>query len=182
MNDVNLLPPCAEFEFDLVDLRDGALGPDRARAVRAHVHACARCRGWLESFAALDAHLAEHLPRPALSSDFAARLEARLSAATRRAPASELLAAEDDEYSRLLAALRRNARRNAVLGGIAVAAVAAGGILLTPALLTATGSLLGSLPAQERAIGLGSAGAMIAIAALAWSALQGALPMIRGRA
>jgi len=70
MNDPTLPRACADYEHDLVDLHDGALAPEQARTVRLHVERCARCRAWVQTFAALDAQLAAGLPRPALSANF----------------------------------------------------------------------------------------------------------------
>jgi predicted anti-sigma-YlaC factor YlaD len=179
MNNLNPLPPCAEFEFEIVELGEGSLAPEKARTVRAHLESCARCRNWRSSFAEVDARLAAALPRPALSADFASRLHARLGAESRRMPRNELRTAADQEYLRTLDALRRSARRNVVLAGLAVGVVAIGGLVLAPSLLPDAGSLLASFTAQQRLIGCGALGGVIALAGLAWSTMLGQLPTLR---
>jgi anti-sigma factor RsiW len=179
MNNLNALPPCADYEFEIVELREGSLSPEKARTVRAHVESCVRCRNWLSSFAEVDARLAAALPRPALSADFAARLQARLGSESRRTPRSDLRTAADEEYLRTLEALRRSARRNAIVAGLALGVVSIGAIVLVPSLLPDAGSLLASLTAQQRLMGFGALGGAIALAGLAWSTMLGQLPTLR---
>ena len=68
------LGPCADYEFDLVEMREGTLEPDRTGTVRRHMAQCAWCRAYAAALDQLDAALAEALPRPALSPDFDSRL------------------------------------------------------------------------------------------------------------
>jgi len=171
MNDPTLIGPCADYEHDLLDLHDGSVPTERAAAVQWHLGQCARCRAWLDEFAALDARLAAGLPRPALSPDFEARLTERLAGLGRTPVRTDLRAGIDREYASLLDTLRRTARRRGVLNAIGSAAVtlcllaAVRGLLLQGALV---------LPAAGEGPGrwltLGAAGAAMAVAALAWSA------------
>jgi anti-sigma factor RsiW len=171
MNDPTLIGPCADYEHDLLDLHDGSVPPERGAAVQSHLGQCARCRAWLDEFAALEARLAAGLPRPALSPDFDARLAERLAGLGRTPVRTDLRAGIDREYATLLDALRRTARRRGVLNAIASAAVtlcllaAVRGLLLQGALVL---PVAGAGPA--RWLVLGAAGAVMAAAALAWSA------------
>lgn len=179
MNDLNPLPPCADYEYEIVEFVEGSLAPDKVRTVRAHLESCARCRNWQSSYAEVDARLAAALPRPALSADFASRLQARLGSESRRMPRNDVRSAADAEYLRALEALRRGARSNAVLAGLAVAVVAVGAVVLAPSLLPDATSLLASLTTEQRLIGCGALGGAIALAGLAWSTMVGQLPALR---
>lgn len=179
MNDLNWLPPCAEYEHEIVELDEGSLAPERARAVRAHLESCARCRDWAAAFARLDAGLETALPRPVLSAEFDARLAQRIAAERRRAPVGDLRRSAETEYRRMLAALRSGARRSALLAGAAVAVVALGGLVVLPAVWPAAGEALASIDPARRAAVFGAFGAAIALAGLGWSALKGALPGVR---
>lgn len=176
MNDLNPLPPCAEYEYEIVELREGALTPERAVAVRAHLDSCARCRAWQAAFAAVDAQLATALARPALTPDFVSKLGARIAAETRRAPVAELRTTADDEYRHALAALRQGVQRNALLTGLTLAGATLTGFALAPTLLADAAPVLSSLSLLERVTVFGTFGGVIALAALAWSAMQGVLP------
>ena len=35
---------CEDYEFDVAELADGTLAPEKARIVRLHLAGCARCR------------------------------------------------------------------------------------------------------------------------------------------
>lgn len=180
MNDPTLPGPCADYEHDLVDLHDGTLAPERAAIVRLHVASCARCRDWSAEFAAIDGRLAASLPRVELSPDFEARLHARLAAldrpaATRSAGTALELEREHDS---LLEALRRATRRRAVLGAVGSVAVTVGGLVAARDLLSHGPGLLASLPeGPERWAAFGMAGVAVAVAALAWTAVRGGLPL-----
>lgn len=180
MNDPILLPPCAEYEFDLVDLADGTLAAERARAVRAHLENCVRCRAWQASFAEVDARLAVALPQPSLSADFDARLKARLAAETRRAPRAERLTEVESEYRRMLDALRAGARHRALVVGLAAVA-ALGATVVLGSLWPEAGAALASLEPVQRAKVLGGIGCAIALGGLSWSAMMGAVPALRLR-
>jgi anti-sigma factor RsiW len=179
MNDPTQLPPCAEFEYELVELDEGSLEPERARAVRAHLESCARCRAWAAAFARFDAGLAAAMPQPTMSADFDARLAQRIAAETRRMPVVNLRRSADTEYRRMLEALRSQARRNALLTGAAVAVVAVVALVVLTAVWPEAGEALAALEPARRAAMFGAFGAAIALAGLGWSALKGALPGVR---
>jgi anti-sigma factor RsiW len=168
MNDPTLIGACADYEHDLVDLHDGAVPPERAGMVRDHLAHCARCQSWLVEFRALDARLAGELPQPQLSPDFDARLQER------RAPArGDLRTRVEREREALLGGLRSTARRRAVLGatGVAMATLC---VLATARGLLASGvvAMPQGLEGFERLMALGTVGAVIGAAALAWSAAR----------
>ena len=178
MNDPTLIGPCADYEHDLVELHDGALPPERARAVHLHVAHCSRCRDWARAFAALDARLAADLPQPQLSEGFDARLHERLAELTRPVVRGDLRSAAEREHDALLATLRRGARRNALLGAIGSAAAAACVFLMVRELLRATSGVLATVPGgTEPWMMFSLVGVAFAIAGLAWSAVRGALPL-----
>ena len=178
MNDPTLIGPCADYEHDLVELHDGALPPERARAVHLHVEHCARCRDWVQAFAALDARLAADLPQPRLSADFDARLHERLAALTRPVVRSDQSGILEREHDALLAALRRGARRNALLGAIGWATTMACALLMARNLIgEASGVLATVTGGTESLMVFGVVGVAVAIAGLAWSAVRGGLPL-----
>ena len=178
MNDPTLIGPCADYEHDLVELHDGALPPERASVVRLHVAQCARCRDWSQAFATLDARLATDLPRPRLSADFDARLRERLAALSRPATRPDLRGTLEHEHDALLAALRRSARRNALLGAIGSATVAACVFIAARDLLREMGGTLTTvLGGTEPWLVFGLAGIAVAIGGLAWSAMRNGLPL-----
>jgi anti-sigma factor RsiW len=178
MNDPTLIGPCADFEHDLVELHDDVLSPERAQAVRLHLGQCARCSTWAQAFAALDARLAADLPRPALPADFEARLQARLAALARPATRGDLRGTLEHEHDALLAALRRGARRNALLGAIGAATTVACLFVAARDLLREMGGLLATVPGgTEPWMVFGVVGVAVAIAGLAWSGVRGGLPL-----
>jgi len=178
MNDPTLIGPCADYEHDLVELHDGDLPPERASVVRLHVAQCARCRDWTQAFAALDARLAAELPRPVLTAHFEARLQDRLAALSRPAARGDLNGALEHEHDALLAALRRGARRNALLGAIGWATAMACAFLAARDLLPEMRGALASVPAgTEPWMVFGVVGVAVAIAGLAWSGVRGGLPL-----
>lgn len=176
MNSTNPLPPCPEFEHDLVELQDGSLRPERAREVRAHLEACARCREWQHAYAHTDARLAAALPQPSLSPGFSAQLMARIAAERGRAPVSELRAAAADEYAHMRDSLLRGPRFGVLVGISALLGFVAAAVLLAPLLATLSGQLLGSLSPDQRLHVFFWCGGAITLASLAGSALRGALP------
>lgn len=182
MNSTNPLPPCPEFEHDLVEWLDGSLPSERAREVRAHLESCPRCRGWQHACAETDARLAAALPQPSLSPDFAARLMARIAAERPRAQASELRAAATDEYELMRQSLLRGARLRVLVGVLALLGVVAAAVLLAPLLAAESSRLLGSLSADQRLHVFSWCGSAITLASLAGSALRGALPGAGSRA
>lgn len=178
MNDPTLIGPCADYEHDLVELHDGALPPERARAVRVHVEHCARCRDWSQAFAALDARLVADLPQPLLSADFDARLHERLTALTRPDVRGDLRNAVEREHDSLVDNLRRRARRNALLGAIGSVTAAVCVFIAARDLLREMSGVLATVPGgTEPWMMFGVVGVAVAIAGLAWSAARNGLPL-----
>lgn len=177
MNDTFPTGPCAEYEHDLVDLLEGALGPERARVVRLHVASCPRCRAWQVEFAGFDAELGAALPRPRLSAEFEQRLQERVAAIVQPARRSELRSAEDREYERALDVLGRGVRRHVLLDAIGMAAATIGLLVAARGLLGSTGSLLDAITGPQQLIVSGALGIAVAAAALAWSAARGVVPL-----
>lgn len=180
MNDPTLIGPCADYEHDLVELHDGALPAERARAVRLHVEHCARCREWSRAFASLDAGLAATLPRVELSAEFESRLQDKLAALSRPAARGDRIGTLEleREHDALLAALRRGARRNALLGAIGSAAAAACAFIAARDLLREMGGALATVPGgTEPWMVFSVVGVAVAIAGLAWSAARNGLPL-----
>jgi len=178
MNDPTLIGPCADYEHDLVDLHDGDLPPEQARAVRLHVEHCARCRDWARAFAAVDAQLAADLPQARLSTDFDARLQARLAELTRPVVRGDLRSAVEREHDSIVDTLRRGARRNALLGAIGSATAMTCVFVAARGLFREAPGALASLPGgTEPWMMFGVAGVAIAIAGLAWSAARNGLPL-----
>lgn len=177
MNDTIPTGPCAEYEHDLVDLLEGSLGPERARVIRLHVTACPRCRAWQAEFAAFDAELGAALPRPRLSAEFEGRLRERLSAIVRPARRSELRTAADREYERMVELLSRGVRRHVLLDAIGSVAATLGLLIAARGLLGPAGSLLDAFAGPQQLLVSGALGVSVAVAALAWSAARGVLPV-----
>jgi hypothetical protein len=178
MNDPTLIGPCADYEHDLVELHDGALAPERAHAVHLHVEHCARCRDWVQAFAAVDAQLAADLPQPRLSADFDAHLHERLAALTGPGVRSDQRITLECEHDALLEALRRGARRNALLGAIGWATAMACAFLLARDLFRETSGVLATVTGSaEPWMVFSVVGVAVAIAGLAWSGVRGGLPL-----
>jgi anti-sigma factor RsiW len=175
MNEMSFTGPCADYEHDLVELLEGSLGPERTRVIRLHVESCARCRAWQTEFAAFDAGLAAALPSLALSSDFERRLQARIAA--QPTSRSYLRARADREHERLVEALRRGARRHALLDGIGSAAIAICVLAVARGLLEQADALQLLLEGPQRMVILGGIGTAVALAALAWTAVRSRLPL-----
>ena len=116
--------PCDDYEFEIAELLDGALAPERARIVSLHLTSCVRCRAWRDRYAAVDRQLSAAIVAPPLSADFASRLEGRLAAETRAINGTRREAIER-EHSHELELLQRGWKIPAVLNGIAAAAVSA---------------------------------------------------------
>jgi anti-sigma factor RsiW len=178
MNDPTLIGPCADYEHDLVDLHDGDLPPERARAVRLHVGHCARCSDWAQAFAAVDARLAADLPQPRLSADFDARLHDRLAALTRPVVRGDLRGAIERDHDSLVDSLRRGARRSALLGAIGSATAMACVFVMARDLLRETSGVLATAPGgTEPWMVFSVVGIAVAIAGLGWSTLRGGTPL-----
>jgi anti-sigma factor RsiW len=173
MNDPTLIGPCADYEPDLVELHDGELAPERARTVRLHVQQCLRCRSWIAEFAALDARLAQELPRPALSPAFDARLRERLSTLAAPTSRSELRSRLELEHDSLIASLRRLTWRQGLLGAVGSSAATLGVLAAARHWLAQNAGWM-SLPGEgpERWVAMGTIGVAIAVAALAWSSTR----------
>ena len=182
MNTSMTAGPCADFEHDIVELADGSLAPDRARAVRFHVESCARCRAWQSAFAGLDSELEQALPRPALSADFAAKLESRLAAVTRLNGRTDLRTSAEADYRLTLETLRRGSRFSAIVGAMTIVGICAAVLLLVRAVAPDAAPLLTTFAGPERATAFIALGTAVAVGALAWSASRGFLPMLRLRA
>ena len=177
MNEMSFTGPCADYEHDLVELLEGSLGPERARVIRLHVESCARCRAWQAEFMAFDAGLAAALPSPALSSDFERRLQVRISALAQPVNRGDLRARADREHARLVEALRRGARRHALLDGIGSAAVAICVLAVARDLLEQSDAMQLLLEGPQRLVVFGGIGTAVALAALAWAAVRSRLPL-----
>jgi predicted anti-sigma-YlaC factor YlaD len=179
MNDTNLPGPCAGYEFEIVELHEGVLGSDEALRVRAHLEGCARCRDWQSQYAALDATLARELPRPQLSADFGAMLRERLAGIADPTTRRNLRSAAEREHDWMLRDLRRAARRRAIIGGVAGAAVAAAAVAVAYALGPEATALVRAFDAGNDRATLSALGAAAVIGSLAWSAMRGVLPGVR---
>jgi hypothetical protein len=181
MNEPTLSGPCAGYEFEIVELHEGALGPIDAARVRSHVEGCARCRDWQAQYAALDATLARTLPRPQLSADFAVTLKKRLEGIASPTTRRDLRAAAEREHDWIVRDLRRAARRRAIMGSAAGAAIAGTAVALA---YTLGPQALALLRAAQITIGpsaLGTLGGAAMFGALVWSAMRGMLPGVRLR-
>jgi anti-sigma factor RsiW len=137
------LGPCEEYEPDLVEWIDGALAPERAHVVRAHLEGCARCRAFERQMRALDTRLDAAMPRIQLSTDFDARLRARIAELARlRSPEQERIRAQQ-EYRGAMTALRRGLAWRTALNALAAAAlgcsVAVGAMTALPQVSLALG-------------------------------------------
>jgi hypothetical protein len=137
--------PCAEREFEIVELTEGTLAAERVPALRQHLLACARCRHWHDAMLALDGALAAvMLPRPVLSPAFASNLQQRIDAlATLPIVRAGARAAAEDEYRSMTAALRGGWSWQVALNAVATASVLGGAVVavqtLMPAFATAFG-------------------------------------------
>lgn len=137
------LGPCAEHEFDLVELSERTLAPERATVVQAHVQECARCRAYLAELSALDQTLDAALPRPELTADFDARLAERIALLRRSPDRSQALDAAERDHQQLLHALGGALDWRTVLNAIALGTATGGALLaldaIAPGVLQANG-------------------------------------------
>ncbi len=53
---------CDDYEFEVAELVDGTLAPEKARIVSLHLAGCARCRRWRDEYSAMDARLSARCP------------------------------------------------------------------------------------------------------------------------
>jgi anti-sigma factor RsiW len=120
------LGPCADYEFDLVELHEGSLEAGRAGAVQDHMAQCSRCRAYAQALGALDAALADALPRPALSQGFDARLREQIAELTQVPNRTAALAAAEREYASLRQNLGRGLGWRTVLNATALGSVVGG--------------------------------------------------------
>lgn len=177
MNMITLHGACEDYEFDVAELVDQTLAPEKARIVSLHIAGCARCRRWRDEYAAMDARLAHALPRARLAADFEWRLAARLSS---RAPTGrdDTRAVAQREYAELMAGLRERLR-SAAVGSIAGAIAAIGCVVAAVPVLIEHVHF--SLDAQAGSALFKIVTAGVTVAALAWSFGNGVLPGLRLR-
>ena len=123
------LGPCEAYEFDLVERSEGALEPERARAVEQHLGRCGRCRAYAAALATLDTALAGLLPQPRLAGDFDARLAARIAELPVRQDRSAAFAAAEREHEQLLRLLGRGFSWRTLLNAVALGSVAGGAVI-----------------------------------------------------
>lgn len=137
------LGPCTDYEFDLVDLLEGALEPGRVGTVRHHLAQCTRCRAYASALGELDAALAEALPRPALSPAFDARLREQIAQLTQAPDRADALATAEREHEWMLQNLGRGLNWRTALNAAALGSVVGGVIVgldsVAPGLLQSLG-------------------------------------------
>jgi anti-sigma factor RsiW len=121
--------PCADYEFDLVDLLDGALESGRADTVRQHMAQCPRCRAYALALGEVDAALADALPRPALSPGFDARLREQIAELTQVPNRTAALETAEREHESMLQGLGRGLGWRTILNAAALASVVGGMIV-----------------------------------------------------
>jgi anti-sigma factor RsiW len=178
MKDWNTMSACEDYEFDVSELVDGTLAPEKARVVSLHLAGCARCRRWRDAYAAMDARLAHAMRVPRLAAEFEWKLAARVRARTQVERAGTRAAAEQ-EYSDLVAGLRQRLRA-ATLGSIAGTVAALGCVLASlPVLIERLRPVVGSLDGPPDKLVIVGITAAITAAALAWSFGSGGLPGLR---
>jgi anti-sigma factor RsiW len=141
------LGPCAEHEFDLIEHSEGSLAPEPAALLQQHLAHCARCRAYAAELAHLDVTLAAALPRPELSSDFDARLAARIGELRRAPDRNSALAAAEREHQQLLGALGRGVDWRTWLNAAALGSVAGGVLLALDSVAPQLLQTLGVVPA-----------------------------------
>jgi hypothetical protein len=174
MNSIPVGSPCEDYEFDVAELVDGTLAPEKARIVRLHLGGCARCRRWRDEYAAIDARLARVLPVPRLPADFDWKLAARIGALHTEERRDRRADAER-EYATLMSGLRGRLRA-ATLSGIATWTAAAGcALAVVPPLLERARPLI---EGQSREMLALTTFAVIA-ATFVWSFRSGVLPGLR---
>jgi len=146
MNDNEIalaLGPCADYEFDLVELHEGSLEPGRDGTVRRHLAQCARCRAYAATLDELDAALGAALPGPALSPGFDARLRQQIAELTQMPNRTAALATAEREHEWMLQNLGRGLGWRTVLNAAALASVVGGVIVgldsVAPGLLQSFG-------------------------------------------
>ena len=137
------LGPCPDYEFDLVELREGSLEAGRASTVQRHMAQCSRCRAYALALGTLDAALAAALPRPALSPGFDARLQERIAELRQVPNRTAALAAAESEYASMRQRLGRGLGWRTALNAAALGSVVGGVVVgfesVAPGLLQSFG-------------------------------------------
>ena len=128
------LGPCEDYEFDLIELIDGAAAPERRAMVERHLETCGRCRAFARAMIGVTESLALALPHWELSPDFDAELKQRIDALGPPVNKDAARARADRDYRGALASLRRGFTLRAVLDSIASASVVAGLVATAAAL------------------------------------------------
>ena len=128
------LGPCEDYEFDLVELIDGAAAPERRAVVERHLETCGRCRAFARAMIGVTESLALALPRWELSPDFDAKLKQRVDALGPAVNKDAARARADRDYRGALASLRRGFTLRVVLDSVASASVVAGLVATAAAL------------------------------------------------
>lgn len=171
--------PCARFEYEIADLVDDQLPPDREVVLRNHLAICTPCRTWLEEYANVDAALASGIAPVSVPGDFEARLKARIAQAGPSGASTPTLLGLDDEYRRLLASLRDQVRRR-ILAAVPVAAAVAGATWLSAQQFLARSGVFDQVVSQAGPItAYGAVSLVITAGALGWAAWRGLLPTPR---
>ena len=173
------LPPCADFEHEIVELEEGLLTGDAALAVRAHLDGCPRCRGWLASWTSMEAALAAALLPESPSPGFTEALMARIATESRRVPVAARRGAAEQEYEAASRALQSAFRRNAVALLVLATVAIAAALLAGPWLAWQAGILLDAFGPEQRAYAQLGGVAAVVFATLGWAASRGALPLPR---
>ena len=185
MNDIPANGPCEDYEFDVADLVDGTLAPEKARIVSLHVAACVRCRRWRDEYAAVDRRLAGVLAQAhadlRLPADFEWKLRSRLQALARGVTRPDSRAAAERDYTAAIAGLRRRLKA-ATLSGAAGAVAAIGcAVAVLPPLVERLQPTVDALNVPTGASVYGLAGLALVAGALIWSVWNGPLPGLRLR-
>lgn len=138
------LGPCADHEFELVELHAGELEAERSLALRQHTEHCPRCRAYLAALDDLDVALAQAVPSLVPSQDFDARLQARIAELDRVPTRAAALAAAEREREMMLRRLGRGLGWSTALDALALAPVVLGILfafsLFAPRLLAPLGA------------------------------------------
>jgi hypothetical protein len=163
--------PCADYEFEIAELLDGALPPERARIVSLHLTSCVRCRMWRDRYAAIDRQLAGSIVAPALAGDLASRVRARIAASAPGTDGAQREAIER-EYTHEIEQLQRGWKLPAALNAVGAAAVAGCVYAVTRGALWGV-ALEAMMGASTTAIYTAMSTVAVA-AALAWSFRSGA--------
>jgi hypothetical protein len=149
-----------EDDSQFQDYLDGRLPAPEAQLIQAHLEGCRGCRALVEEWQKLDLELSHHLPHPALSSEFYARLHDRIELDP-LAPSSETDKKRriENQYDAVWKALRKSFFRGqfpALLDGVGYSTLAAvGAYLLFHLLLNLLHAHFKSLPLSQNQMELG---------------------------